>query len=311
MDARARVIDPARTDALAATPPRASVVVLTHDRRDTVLGTVARLVALAPRPSVVVVDNGSRDGTAVALRAQHPDVVVVALRATRGAAARNVGVRLATTPYVALADDDTWLAPGALERAASILDAAPEVAVVTGRVLVGPEAREDPTCTLMAASPLPMPARRPGDAVVHAILGFLAGASMIRRSAFLDAGGFEPRLFIGGEEHLLAIDLATRGWSMVYCPDVVVHHHPSPLRDAAARRRLCLRNALWSTWLRRPAGVAVARTVRLLAAHARDGVALRALRDAAAGAGWVLTHRRVVPSRVEAALRAIERPTAP
>jgi GT2 family glycosyltransferase len=163
----------------------------------------------------------------------------------------------------------------------------------------------------MAASPLSTPVGLRGDAAIHAILGFLAGASMVRRAAFLDAGGFEPRLFIGGEEHLLAIDLATRGWSMLYCPDVVVHHHPSPMRDAAARRRLCLRNALWSTWLRRHAGVAVARTVRLLAAHARDPGALPALWDAAAGAGWVLTHRRVVPWRVEAALRAIERQPAP
>jgi GT2 family glycosyltransferase len=311
VDARARVIDPAHADTPSVTAPRATIVVLTHDRRDTVLGTVARLLALAPRPPVIVVDNGSHDGTAAALHARHQDVVVVALRTNRGAAARNVGVQLARTPYVALADDDTWWAPGALERAVAVLDAAPDVAIVSGRVLVGPEAREDPTCALMAASPLSTPVGLRGDAAIHAILGFLAGASMVRRAAFLDAGGFEPRLFIGGEEHLLAIDLATRGWSMLYCPDVVVHHHPSPLRDAAARRRLCLRNALWSAWLRRPAGVAVARTVHLLAAHSGDGGALRALWNAAAGVGWVLTHRRVVPSRVEAALRAIERQPAP
>src|SRR5271165_5075939 len=80
----------------------------------------------------------------------------------------------------------------------------------------------------------------------YPLLGFLAGASVIRRSAFLEVGGFESRFFIGGEEELLALDLATRGWSLRYVPELVVHHHPSPNRDAASRRWHLLRNALWS-----------------------------------------------------------------
>ena len=79
-----------------------------------------------------------------------------------------------------------------------------------------------------------------------------AGASMVRRSAFLTGGGFEARFFLGGEEELLAADLAARGHWLCYVPDLVVHHHPSPLRDGQGRRLTAARNALWFTWLRRP-----------------------------------------------------------
>ena len=67
------------------------------------------------------------------------------------------------------------------------------------------------------------------------VLGFLAGASVVRRHAVLDVGGFEPRFFLGGEEQLLAIDLRAAGWCLAYVDDVVVHHHPSPRRDIGRR----------------------------------------------------------------------------
>jgi len=55
------------------------------------------------------------------------------------------------------------------------------------------------------------------------------------------------------------------------------------------------------------ARLALGRTFRLLAASVTDADARRAVRDSAAGAGWVLRRRRPVPVGVEAALRAIER----
>jgi GT2 family glycosyltransferase len=155
----------------------------------------------------------------------------------------------------------------------------------------------------MARSPLPRVPGVPGTP----ILGFLAGASIVRRSAFLAAGGFEPRLFLGGEEALIAIDLAVRGWHMAYVPELIVHHHPSRVRDAGARRRLLMRNALWLAWLRRPLPVALRETLRLARTCRFDNAVLAAFGDAARGLGWVSAHRRVVPHDVEEALRLVER----
>jgi GT2 family glycosyltransferase len=274
-----------------------SVVMATRDRRRELLHALGRLTSLDDAPPIIVVDNASSDGTPEAVRAAHPDAAVVALHRNFGAAARTIGARRATTPYVAFSDDDSWWAPGALERARRHFERTPRMALLAGRIVVGPEERLDPTCAAMAASPLPDGDDLPGPPV----LGFLACGAVVRRDAFLAAGGFSQRLLIGGEESLLALDLAAAGWSLAYAGDVVAHHHPSrgqrPGRDA-----LLVRNALLVTWLRRPAPVAVAATARALRQGHTPAVAA-----AARALPWVLRERRVVPAGVEAAARLLDR----
>ena len=279
-----------------------AVVIATRDRSSELLATLDRLEALPERPPIVVVDNASADGTAAAVRAAHPDVELIALPKNLGGGARTVAAKRLTTPYVAFADDDSWWAPGALERAASLLDRHPRLGLVAARVLVGEEQQEDPVCAQMAASSVPAPFELPGPAV----LGFIACGAIVRRSAFLQVGGFDSRFGIGGEEELLALDLAAAGWGLCYAADVVAHHHPSASRDPAARRRRQLRNALWSTWLRSPLPDAARRTLRLLAERRREPAARGALLDALRALPWVLTERRVVPAHVRRALRALD-----
>jgi glycosyltransferase involved in cell wall biosynthesis len=139
-----------------------TVVVLTHNRIREVLQTVQRLLALPEHPAIIVVDNGSTDGTADILACRFPGIRIIALERNLGAAARNVGIRDAKTPYVALCDDDTWWVRGSLLRAAEALESYPRVAVVTGRVLVGRHEREDPACRVMAHSPLTTDSPLPG-----------------------------------------------------------------------------------------------------------------------------------------------------
>jgi GT2 family glycosyltransferase len=281
---------------MPVSPTRVSVVIATRNRGPELLGTLARLRALPEQPPVVVVDNGSTDGTAELVRAHHPEVQVVGLRRNRGGAARTVGA-----PYVAFSDDDSWWAPGALSQAADLLDRHPRLAVLAARVLIGPEERLDPVCAEMAHSPLPAADDLPGPSV----LGFIACGAVVRRTAFLDAGGFDVRLGVGGEEELLSVDLAASGWGLAYVDEVVAHHHPSPSRDPSGRRRVQVRNALWSTWLRRPLGGAARQTAHLaaLALHqpgARSGILLALL-----GLPWVLRERRPVQPELEAALRTL------
>lgn len=62
----------------------------------------------------------------------------------------------------------------------------------------------------------------------------------------------------GGEERLLALDLARAGWGLAYAEDVVAHHHPSPWRQPELRRRRMVRNDLWTAWARcRPRSSAI------------------------------------------------------
>ncbi|NUS07906.1 MAG: glycosyltransferase [Nonomuraea sp.] len=275
---------------------------ITWNRREEALTSLGRLLRLPERPRVVLVDNASTDGTAEAVAHAFPEVDVVALPENLGAVGRNVGVARLSTPYVAFADDDTWWEPGSLSRAADVLDAHPRLAVITARILAEPGAREDPIVAELRDSPVRGPSWLPGPALGS----FLAGASVLRRTAFLECGGFDRRLWLGGEEELLAVDLATAGWELCYLEDLTVHHQASQNRDAHARRRVGLRNTLWFTWLRRPARAALRRTAHLARTVPHDRVSLLAAVDALRGLPWVLADRRPVPARIEARLTSLE-----
>lgn len=292
----------ARQERAPAGDARTSVVLITHNRRAELLHTLDRLAELPEQPPVLVTDNGSTDGTAAAVAARHPGVRLLRPGANLGAVGRNVAVRYVTTPYVAFCDDDTWWAPGSLAAAADLLDAHPAVAGVTARIVVEPGGAEDPIVEELRRSPVPTPPWLPGPALGS----FLAGATVLRTEAFRRAGGFSPRLWLGGEEELLAVDLMTDGWWLVFGEDLTLHHAPSTLRDPTGRRANGIRNTLWFTWLRRPPGAVARRSWQVLSSVPRDAASARAVLRALAGVPWVLRERRVVPAPVEARLRALE-----
>ncbi|WP_086068064.1 glycosyltransferase family 2 protein [Bordetella genomosp. 8] len=271
-----------------------SIVVLTYQRRGELLGNLERLLRRNPGVPVIVVDNGSRDGTADAVAAAYPGVTLVRAPGNLGAAGRNLGVAVATTPYIAFCDDDTCWEVGALAEAQRLLDGAPRAGVINAAVRVGPSGRLDATCLAMSRSPLGR-----GPLGTTRLLGFMAGACVVRRQAYLQAGGYEARYFIGGEEALMALDLATLGWDMLYAGQVATWHYPSPNRDRPGRRRLLSRNDLWTAWLRLPAGVAWAATWTVLRECRQHGDALRVLGAALAGAAWILRARRCISAAVE------------
>lgn len=274
------------TAAPAIEDARVTVVVMSQNRRDELVASLGR-----HRAPVVLVDNGSTDGTAAAVRAAHPHVTVVEAGRNLGAAARTLGVRLAATPYVAFADDDSWWAPGSLTTAADVLAADPEVAVVQAHVLVGPEERPDPFCAVLLASPLP----RPAGTDLPTVLGFIACAAMVRRDDFLAAGGFDDVVRFPGEEERLSLDLAAHRRAIVHEPRAVVHHHPSPRRHAPEVRVAAVTRAHLLTAVLRLPWSEVAADAR---AAARTPAGRRGLRTALRDLPRALRRRRALPPHV-------------
>ena len=282
---------------------RVTVVVATQNRRDSLLGSLERLRSLPERPRVLLIDNASTDGTPEAIRSRFPDIEISVLAQNLGAAARTIGVRRADTPFVAFADDDSWWEPGALTLAADVLERHPNVALVAARILLQPSGHDDPLCALMELSPLVDDKLLPGTPV----LGFAACGSVIRRSAYLRTGGFHPRLHFGGEEQLLALDLARQGWRLVYLPTVVAHHEPSPLRDAGERSQRQARNGFWFVWLRRALPTAVTVTWGALRKSRHDAVLRAGLAEAVRGLPWIVRERDFVGPELERKLQLLDR----
>jgi len=278
------------------------VVIATRDRWTSLHATLLRLEQVGGDPRVVVVDNASADGTPARVRQHHPGVVVIELGANRGGYARTIGARASAEPLIAFCDDDSWWQPGSLTAASELFDRHPRLGLLAARVLVGKAGRPDPVSDAMALAPLGTPPDMPGPAV----LGFVACGAIVRRAAFLAAGGFDARLGIGGEEEVLALDLAADGWGLAYVEHIVAHHHPSPARHHGTRRRVQTRNALWAAWLRRRPQAALERTMQTLTAAVRDPDARSGIVDALRGVRWVLSERRPLPADVEAAARVLE-----
>ncbi|MEE6282049.1 glycosyltransferase family 2 protein [Georgenia sp. MJ170] len=275
---------------------RVSIVVVSHNRRDELLSSIARHHA-----PVIYVDNASTDGSADAVRSAFPDVDVVRLARNAGAYGRTVGVRRARTPLVAFADDDSWWAPGALARAAQLFAAHQGLGLLGARVLVGPEERLDPMCQEMARSPLPGVPGVPGAP----LLGFIACGTIVRAAAFREAGGFDPVVRFPGEEERLALDLADRGWQLSYVDDVVAHHHPSPQRGSPdVRRQGIARARVLTAAMRLPMRQTVGRVWHAVG----DGPATRAgALSAVRELPLALRHRRVVSDRVLAQAEMLRR----
>lgn len=300
-DSRAEATD------VIAPDGRVTVAVITRDRSAEMLRTLDALTALPERPPVIVVDNSSDDATLRVLRGHPSAARVVQPRRNTGALGRNIAVLRARTPYVAFSDDDSWWSPGALRKAADLLDAHPRLGLLAARTLVGPDRYEDPINAVLAASPLPCAPDLPG----RPVLGFLACACVVRRDAFLRAGGYHPLLFFGGEETLLAYDLAADGWGVTYEPSLTARHHPEP-GGRGGRSHLLLRNEVLTLLLRRPLPVALRAVARLVtAASAGEPGARLALREVLARLPAALARREALPPDVESAARLLDgRPCA-
>ncbi len=277
-------------------PPRSTdvtTVLMTRDRLPELLQVLDRLEG-----PVVVVDNASSDGTVAAVHAlRRPDLDVVALDRNHGAVARTIGATRARTPLVAFADDDSWWHQGALARAAEAFAEHPRLGLLAGRLVVGEDERLDPVCADMAAAPLGRSADLPGPDV----LGFVACAAVVRRSAFLGVGGFDDVVFFAGEEERVALDLAAAGWGQAYVEDVVAHHAPSAVRSTpAVRQSLIERNEVLTAVMRRPWPV-VRERLRRRTAPRTDSLGALGRRAARA-----VRRRRLVPPHVEAQAALLE-----
>ena len=105
-------------------------LIAAHDRRDVLLGTLRQLryCGLArERFETVLVDNASTDGSADAVEAGFPEVILIRQRVNRGACAKNAGLAAARGKYVVFLDDDSSPLPGSVARMIRHFEADPSL----------------------------------------------------------------------------------------------------------------------------------------------------------------------------------------
>jgi GT2 family glycosyltransferase len=227
------------------TGPDVSVVVITWRARDHVLHCLESLRQHAGVDhEVIVVDDGSGDGTAEAVRAGYPEVRLVEKAVNEGlVAGRNDALPLVRGRLVMMLDSDTEVRPGALARLAEVLDRHPEVGLVGPR-LVYPDGRLQLSCRRYPPLLLPVLRRGPyarfhHDPPAHRrhmmedfdhaserpVVWVMGAAQMWRADLPARIGSYDHRVSsYGGEDQDWCLRVWAAGLEVRYVPEAEIVH---------------------------------------------------------------------------------------
>lgn len=221
------------------------VVVVSHNTRDDALACVASL-ADAGADQVVLVDSGSTDGTAEAVKAAFPEVKVLVgpnvgfgKACNRGAAA--LFPARGGVDHVVVANADVRFQPGSVAALGDFLDTNPDVGIV-GPMVTHPDGRQQASArtfsdlgTAMghAAFSLVWPenpyTRRyrmaDWDKTSQRDVDWVSGCCLaVRRTCWDQLNGFDPAYFMFVEDVDLSWRAHEAGWRVVFSPDARVTH---------------------------------------------------------------------------------------
>jgi len=192
-----------------------------------------------PFESVIVVDNASSDGTVEMIREHFPWVELVVMPSSDYGACEtfNVGFASSRSPLTAILDDDIVMPPDWLEKTTRRMLAEPETTAIVSTKVVEPG----------------MPDSHRDSEAVNAeryMSTFRGCASLARTEALREAGYYDERLFIYGNERDLTCRLLNRGYRVLQFPGAEVFHKtPFGIKPGPRSLYYHARNA-WITMLK-------------------------------------------------------------
>ncbi len=218
------------------TPPRASVVVTSHNRVELLRACLQSLEQSQGRENFqyIVVDNGSRDGSAQ-LEAEFPHMRYFRLPKNFGLTkAMNIGWRAAEADFVLFLHDDTEVEPAAIDRLAAALEGAAEAGAVCP-LLVDEEGRPAPQIGALPPDGHWAPAEPQGGDPFP--VPYARGAAIMVRSFVIKSmRQLDERYGQFGTDADLAAHIRRGSKQILLVPGARVRHHgggsPSPLQRA-------------------------------------------------------------------------------
>jgi N-acetylglucosaminyl-diphospho-decaprenol L-rhamnosyltransferase len=259
--------------------PQVAVAVVSWNTRDLLRDCLRSLVG-EPLAEVWVVDNASTDGAAEMVSSEFPKVRLLALDKNVGfGPAVNLVAARTSTPFVAPANADIELRPGALTELLAAASRSPSAGILAPRLeLPSGETQHSvyafPTVPFTLAFNLGL-ANRFGDRLCleghwdpereRDVDWALGAFLLVRREAWNAIGGFDDQQWMYAEDLDLGWRVARAGYTTHYVPSARVLHHASAATTQAWGDERTLR-WLRSTygWMLRRRGLFRTRTAALI-----------------------------------------------
>ena len=217
-----------------------SVVLVSFNTRDLTLRCLRHLYSLGlhPQMEVWVVDNGSSDNSASAVREAFPEVSLLSNDRNLGfARAANMALQRCAGRYALLLNTDCFPEPGAVEELLRAMEDRPRVGIAAGSLLHGDGRLQNsfgsapslwtellPKGIVEVLCPSRFPSkRRPpmGPKEVESVVGAFL---MAKRRAWEHVGLLDEGYFLFLEETDWCVRMRKAGWSVLHVPQARAVH---------------------------------------------------------------------------------------
>jgi GT2 family glycosyltransferase len=179
----------------------------------------------------ILVDNGSKDGSAEYVRAQFPEVQLLALPENLGFAGGNIaGYAQARGNLIVLLNNDTEADPNWLEEIHKASQAYPDAGSFASRMMYFDERGRVENCGFdlgIAGAVVDLGRDEldgPEWTLPRKVFGGCGGAVAYRRRMLEDIGFLDPDFFMIYEDVDLSFRAQLRGYVCVYVPGAIVYH---------------------------------------------------------------------------------------
>ena len=235
----------------------------------------AERAGLAFETEVLVLNNGSDDGSADAVRALGGDVQLIEIEERRSKAVNDSELmERSRGRYCLLLNEDSELLEGATRALYEALEADPGAACAVG-VLKRPDGAVQPsawrfpsvgTALLQAFFLHRIFVVQSKGSHVRRVDWGQSAAMLVRRAAAEQVDWMDGAFFVYSDEVDFEKRLLDAGWHALYVPDAVAIHHEQLSTDSVPERRIVEMARGRDRYMRKHHGLAVALAVRALIA---------------------------------------------
>jgi glycosyltransferase involved in cell wall biosynthesis len=240
---------------------KVSALIPNYNRRAEVMQAIDSVLAqTVPVDEIIVVDDGSTDGSAEAVRSRYgPQVTVLQQKNAGVSAARNYGIREAHGDWIALLDsDDLWL-PTKMERQFEALAALGDGfgLCFTDNIFTGnPEIKQSRfgetgfECASRFGS-----LDEPAEYILAEREPFFTSSIMARRTLLSEIGGFDPGMVVREDTDVMfRLSFKTK---FCFASESLVEIDRDPFREIGLCNLFALRDErvylslqrMWAKWL--------------------------------------------------------------